>query len=250
MLLRQAKYSMSNKPYFMLGAVALVGIPLAVMYMDKKKPSEPERTLKAGYERASEIKGDVKNRGAEASRKFQDKASEVKGAVSKGAQEIGHEADEAGKHAAEKGNSWLRWGSDKANEAGNQAERTLGRTEEEAKKKASELKSGLVRTAEDTKEGVKNKASQLKAGLERTAEETKEQAKNSAGGWFDWGAATYDKAEDTKEMIKDRANAEAGKHSSAANAITEQVHDQVKDMTIMVDKKAQEAQNARAKGSA
>lgn len=199
---------MSNKPFFMIGAVAaLVGVPFAIMYMDKfnKRMADPDRSMKAGSTLSGEVKDDVKHRGAEASRKFQHKASEVKGAVTKEAQEIGHEADEARKHAVETGSSWLKWGANKANEAGDQAEHTLERTEEEAKNKTSELKSGFMHAVEET-------------------------AKIGAHGWFDWG----DEAEDVQEKIKikEKVNTEHGKGK-----------------TVMTDKKAQEAKDARAKGS-
>lgn len=174
----------------------------------KPKPSAP--TTKDLWERSAEIKFDrAKERGAQKVQRAEDTASELKEKAKEDAQRLRNKASEVTREASEQGSSWLRWGADKANEAGHNIELALEKTEDQIKHQASELKHDIV----------------------HSTDVARAKANEHARGVSSW----YESAGETKDHIKDRANEELRRKSEGIY-----VHDNVKDMTGLAEKKARE----------
>jgi hypothetical protein len=204
-----------------LGVAALVGAPVALLYMTRPKalhfvkvPAERED------DKVAEIKNSVKNRGHEQSKKLQDMYVDSKGTAWNQNQRIRDQSAEAAKQAADKDSTWFKYGVDKATENGEKME--MGHTDSAAWTKANELKSNLLNSAE----GMKDRA------------------KDEVGGFLQWGDQNFEKSDHAKKQHEVRTFEEAKKTSSSRRGVEDLGNEKFKDNNIMAAKRALEHEEA------
>lgn len=185
-------------------------------------PHHPTHRPPLKTDRASEIKHIVRHEGHDQAKKLQEMYIDQSGTTGSTSQRIRDKTEEARKQAADKDNTWFKYGIHHATEGGKK-NIEFGKTEHEAWQIVNQLKRELVVTAEEMKDLAKDDVKDNK-----------------------WGDKNFLKSEMKKVIEEGQVIVEATKKTPASRSLQVDPFDTMKDNTIMAHKKALEMETANA----